>query len=334
MKNIKVIHKKIGLIVTTLLFTFLSPSTFAVEQTTNFEVNVIDTLSVSITTPDSWASGGINEFLRNKVSVSVNSNNSGGFTASMYSANNTTNLTNVASSSSIIPTLASSSARSSFPANYWGYSLGEYTLDGVTQSSYTLNGNSYGETTAGNNSSYYYPLVSTSNSPIVIMDGTTISKTSGTQNVYFGAKANATKASGTYLGTVIISVVTGVIDNNDNPVTPVNPVIPSNDEVAVYNDQPVGGSSSGATSYTYRNTSGSGSSATTTTTTEISEGDNRSAYNGYTPPQGVVLNVNNGASVATGLGVAASIATASAMFFFIVAKRKEDDEEEEEEVQK
>ena len=326
MKNIKVIHTKIGLIVITLIFAASPSSTFAVEETTNFEVNVIDTLSVSVTTPDSWASGGIDEFLRNKVSVSVNSNNSGGFTASMYSANNTTNLTNVASSSNIIPTLASSSVRSSFPANYWGYSLGEYTLDGVAQSSYTLNGNSYGETTAGSDSSYYYPLVSTSASPIIIMDGATTTKTSGTQNIYFGAKANATKASGTYLGTVIISVVTGVIDNNDNPVTPVNPVTPSNDEVAVYNNPPVGGSSSGTTSYTYRDTSGSG----TTTTTEISEGDNRSVYNGYTPPQGVVLNVNNGTGVATGLGIAASIATASAMFFFIVAKRKEDDEEEEE----
>ena len=293
-----------------------------------FQVNVVGSLTVSVTTPADWASGGINTFLRNTVGLEVSSNEGNGFTASMYSKYNTTNLTNATSGNSeTLPTLASSSARSSFPANYWGYSLGEYVLDGATQTSYTLNGNSYGETAAGNESSNYYPLVSTSNSPITVMNGT--NKRSGSQNIYFGAKANATKASGTYTGTVVISVVTGTVDPSTNPITPTNPATPQNT------------SPSSPTSYAYDSTNDrtiyshtttNAVAGTETTTTQVSSGDTTSAYSS---PQGVVQNshsnISSATPLATGLAVTAAVAATSGYMFFIVANRREREDEEEEE---
>ena len=121
------------------------PFLSAVHADTNvdFQVNVREALSVSITSPTTGASGNIDEFLRNRYTLSVTSNASS-FTASMYSVS-TTNLTNRAINTQTIPTLSSSSTRGSFPSNYWGYSLG----------SGTYNGNTYTETVAGNNSSTY-----------------------------------------------------------------------------------------------------------------------------------------------------------------------------------
>ena len=295
---------------------------------TTFEVNVKETLSVSITTPTNWAQGDTGEFLRNKVSLNVSSNTASDFTASMYSQD-TTDLTNTLRNTETLSTLSSSSVRSSFPANRWGYSLGSGTISGST----TV----YGETDAGNNSSNYYPLVSTSNAPIKILTGTA----SGSQDIYFGAKANTATASGTYAGTVIISVVTGTIDPTTNPTTPTNPATPSTPGgAASYSGTgtTTGGTTNGATTYTYARSAGSGASATNTTTTQVSDGDNRSAYEGYTPPQGVVekvfteSNINSASSLAAGLATTASVAAATGMFFFILAKRKEDDEDEEEEL--
>ena len=305
----------------------LSPVLFlsvvnAVTSNTTFQVNVKETLSVSVTSPISGATGNIDEFLRNKYTLNVTTNNANGFTASMYSVS-TTNLTNKIVNTQTIPTLGSSSTRGSFPANYWGYSLGVSSFDGKT----------YNETDAGNTSSNYYPLVSTSVSPITIL--TSASSGSSSRDIYFGAKANASKASGTYSGIVVISVVTGVIDNN-NPITPDNPVGPNADEEEPkYYPSPSGGSSNGTTTYTYRSTNVS--DGTTTTTTQISDGDNRDSYNGYTPPQGVIENtttdINGDSSLAAGLATTASVAAASGMFFFILAKRREDDDDEEEEAQ-
>ena len=297
---------------------------------TTFQVNVAESLSVSVTTPTEWANGTINTFLRNAVGVSVSAN-SGGFTASMYSEDST-NLTNTTSGSSdILPTLTNSYTRTSFPANYWGYSLGEYVLDGTTQNSYTLNGNSYGETAAGNGSSNYYPLVSNSASPITIMDGATSVKKTGSQNIYFGAKADANQASGTYIGTVVISVVTGTINNNDNPITPVNPAH-DNDPQGTnpsYAENYGTSGDQGWTTYSTTSTSGSGASATNTTTTQVSAGDTRSSY---ANPAGVLedtySSISEGSSLATGLAVTATVAAASGYMFFIVANRREREDEE------
>lgn len=290
---------------------------YAAEANTTFEVNVKESLSVSITAPSEWANGDAGDFLRNDFNVSVTSNNANGFKASMFSQT-TTNLTNMVTSTETIPTLGTgtsytctSAACSAFPANYWGYSLNDSSNTGT-----------------------YYPMVSTSASPITLINASA-GTTTGSQDVYFGAKADMTKAAGTYTGTVIISVVTGTIDNNTNPVTPTNPATPNNtSNTATYNASPVGGSTNGTTTYTYRRSNSA--AHTTTTTTQVSDGNNVSAYNGYTPPQGVRESVttnesiNDNESMAAGLATAATIAAATGLFFFVLAKRREDDEEDEE----
>ena len=280
---------------------------------TNFNVRVGEALSVSITTPDEWASGNMNEFLRNKVNVSVTSNNSAGFTATMTTKTANTALTNSTMSSYTLPTLTSNTTRANFPANHWGYSLDDVD--------------------AGNNSSTYAALVGAGSTPITLL--TSNSATTGSKDFYFGAKADATTASGTYTGTVVINVVSGVIDNTTNPVTPTNPATPApTDNTAAYTNAPTGNSSQGATTYTYRRSAGTGTTATTTTTTEVSEGDNRSAYTTYTPPQGetysTVSNISSGALLASGLAATAMTAASSGLFLFI-ASRKRDEEEDEDE---
>ena len=290
------------------------PSSHATEANTTFQVNVADSLAVTVTTPTSWATGDIDTFLRNKVSIEVTSNDSSGFTASMYSETST-DLTNIAKNTFTIPTLASQSTRSAFPSDRWGYSLGTSSLGG----------RNYGETDAGNNSSNYYPLVATSSSPITILQASS-GTYSGTQDIYFGAKASISKASGTYTGTVLISVVTGTVTTpedpiNDNPITPVNPA--TNDDTtegyATYD------STNDRTVYYTTSTV----SSDTVTTAEVSSGNTTSSY---AAPAGVTTrtssNINDG-SVALGLATAASVAAASGIFFFILAKRREEDEEEE-----
>ena len=288
-------------------------------ENTAFQVNVKEALSVSITSPTTPANGNVDTFLRNKYTLDVSSNNANGFTASMYAVD-TTNLTNTALNNQTIPTLASSSTRGNFPTNYWGYSLG---------TSETLNNHTYNETDAGNSSSNYYPLVSTSAAPITVLSSN--NSNSGSRDIYFGAKASAGKAAGTYSGIVVISVVSGVIDSTDNPITPTNPVGPNQtEEVARYMPSPSGGSSNGVTTYTYRRTNVA--AGTNTTTTQVSDGDNRDSYSGYTPPQGVKENttsdINSDSSLAASLATTATVAAAAGMFFFIAAKRREDDEDE------
>lgn len=332
----------ITLSVSSLLTLFGANPAFATDEyDMTFQVDVKESLSVSITRPAASAAGGVNEFLRNDFSIDVISNNSEGFTASMYAdvTGNTVPLTNTSISTATLPTLTASAGinRSAFPANYWGYSLGQYTLDGVTQNSYTLSGKTYSETAAGNDSSKYYPMVNSTATPIVIMDGVTTPKTTGTQNIYFGAKGDDTTKSGTYSGTVIISVVTGGIDDDDNPVTPDNPVNPDvdptpNDDNAAY----TGGTGDGATqgvgssgtvgTTVYTTTSGN------TTTTEVTGGDNRSAY---ANPQGeryeTFSNIADGALPITAFAMASSVAAFTGLTFFVLAYRDDDDDDDEEE---
>ena len=293
-------------VLTILALVFSNGSAIYADEVVNtaFEVNVQESLEVSITAPTTWATGDANQFLRNTINVEVSTNNANGFRASMYSQN-TTNLVNMSQNTETIPTLSSNRYRSDFPASYWGYSLND-----------------------GGNNGLYHPMVSTSANPITIIDASA-GTTYESQDVYFGAKANMSKSAGTYTNTVIISVVTGVIDNN-NPATPTNPSNPNNTpNVATYNN------SNNTTVYTYRNSS----SGNTTTTTQVSDGNNVSAYNGYTPPQGAresvstTESINEGASLAAGLATTAVIAAGTGMFFFALAARREDDEEEDEEQQ-
>lgn len=293
-----------------------------------FQVNVQDILTVAVTTPDTGATGNANEFLRNTVEIAINSNVSNGFTASMYSRYNT-NLTHTKLGSDYyIPTMSSSSSRGSFPINQWGYSLKSASLDGKT----------YGETDPGNNSSNYYPLTSSTASPIKVLEAASGVKT-GTQSIYFGTKVNTDKPSGTYSNTVVISVVTGAIDSN-NPITPTNPVEPGtdpdpDDSIPAYSGDYTQGTgisgSQGTTVYTSRTSNVS--AGTTTTTTEVSAGDNTGSY---APAQGVSVTTQmniaeNGSMLPIGLATTSLVMATAGIIFFILAKQDEDDEEDEDE---
>lgn len=312
----KVIVGLLSVIITTILLSSYMPQTntvSAVTENTTFQVNVKESLSVSITTPSTWAVGDVDTFLRNKITVNVSTNNADGFVASMTTKTSDTALNHV-NNKGTIPTLASNTARSAFPVNRWGYSLND--------------------TDAGDGTSTYGALVGVNGTPIVLISNSQ-SHTINSKDVFFGAKANSSTASGTYSSTVVISVVTGAAPDNP-PVNPTNPAEPDDTEgEAHYNPSPTGGSN-GTTTYTYTRTSGSGASETTTTTTQVSDGDNRSAYVGYTPPQGVTNrsttteNISGGSSLATGLGVTSAVAATSGTIFFILAKRKKDDDDEEE----
>ena len=304
------------------MYNSMRPTTYADNTNSDFEVKVAGTLSVSVTTPDVWASGDAGEFLRNTVQLSVATNDGNGFTASMYSKK-TTDLINTSKDTVSLPTLASSSTRSSFPDNHWGYSLknGSY------------NSNTYGETDAGNASSNYYPLVSSTTSPITVLTGSS----SAEQSIYFGAKANSSQAAGTYAGTVLISVVTGVVNDDSsspsyNPVTPTNPAT-NNDttkDTATWTFDQTDPDDHTLGRTVYYTTSSSVTDSTTTTTTQVTTGDVRSSY---ANPAGVTTKTSTNisdSSLALGLATTASVAAASGIFFFILAKRREEDEDEEE----
>ena len=277
-------------------------ATNAAESQTTFQVNVVESLSVSITAPRGGASGNINTFLRNTVSLSVTSNNANGFTASMYAKN--TNLTNSSvGNSETIPTMTAASTRGNFgtsQVNHWGFSVND--------------------TTSGSTSSTYSPI-QTSSSPTKLLSTTGVG--SGSKDIYFGTQVNIAQASGTYTGSVVIAVVSGTIDD-DNPVVPDDPATPDD----TTNDKATYDSTKNRTVYSTTEIS----TDTTKTTTEVSEGDTTDAYNN---PQGVVehtsASIVAGTSLATGLAVASAVAATSSIFFFILARRKKDDDDEDEE---
>lgn len=297
---------------------------------TTFQVNVVESLSVTVTTPENWATGNINTFLRNEVGLEVSTNNVSGFTASMYantgsSDSTNTSLTNTAKSDALLPTMSESQVKSAFSANQWGYSLN--TTD--TAQSKTYNNNIYNETAAGNDSSNYYPLP-TSSAPATVLTG---DAGSATRMIYFGAKADAATAAGTYAGNVVIGVVSGVKNNNNDPTHPVEPVVPSGNPVNPDNPpsgatNPYYDSTNNRTVYT--NTTADPTTSTTSQSTQISTGDTRSSYSN---PAGVtentMANINSGTPLAAGLAVTAAVAATSGAIFFILAKRKKDDDEEE-----
>lgn len=299
-------------LVGTLFFLFPPHFPTASAEDTTFQVNVEEILSVAITTPTSWARGEVGDFLRNKVTIGVTSNNASGFTAGMTTSGSSTDLTHSSKANTTLPTINNVSGYtcagdlncSAFSANQWGYSLDD----------------------SDSHTGQYLPMVNSSAAPITITSSSTA--TSKSQDVYFGAKANISQASGTYTGTVVISVVSGT---SGNPLpapsgSDPTPVGPSADQTAEYTPAPVN-----ATAYTY--TTRDTSAGTTTTTTQVTPGDNESLYDTYTPPQGVTdstsSNIYDGSMLTTGLAITASVAAGAGIFFFVLAKRKKDDEEEE-----
>ena len=280
-----------------------------------FDVNIQEALSVSITVPENWAKGDVGDFLRNKVSLKVSSNNANGFTASMTTKTADTDLKHQTVESTgdnaVIHTLSSDWTRSDVSAtNFWGWSINDDEESGT-----------------------YSPLVGLGSGPITLITReASIDPDSPitSRDIYFGAKANTTKVAGTYSNTVVISVVTGMVapDDPTNPVIPDNPVTPSgpeSDEVVEYSTT-TGSSSNGVTTYTYRTTN---DDDTTTTTTTVNDGDVRGSY---TPPQGAKksteTNISNNSAVIAALAIATGVAVGAGTLFFVLAKRKKDDDEE------
>lgn len=267
------------------------------QADTSFNVNINEMLSVNISYPDFWASGTINEFLTNKIGISVITNNPAGFVASMKSASSSPNLINLTDSSYVMPTISDVSVTindatdsgDDFPANHWGYSV--------------VNGSAAIPLT-------YYPMVGSGDYPIEVARSN-VATNEIAKDIYFAAKTDGSVASGTYANKVIISIVPGVApDPIDDPIDepiidPGEPIIPGPDIPIVsksVNPQP-------------------GLMSVTTTTSSS-----------YAKPAGVndttISNVNEGVPLAAGLAVAAGVSAAAGAIFFVVAKRRRKDEDD------
>ena len=267
-----------------------------------FNVNIAEALTVAITEPTSWADGESGAFLRNKIDVTAYSNTQYGATVSMYT--NDTKLKHTSSFSasditSYIPSVTSNNiAVANFPNNSWGYSVN--------------NGSSYNS-------------IPTTSSPTTIIT-TTQAGRSGTQSVYFGAKADNAKKSGSYEQNVYFAAVSRV--NTTDPTTPVIPPANPATDAPTNNTATYNGTT---TSYTYRTPS---TDNTTTTTTTIASPGDTTGYQ-YVTPQGVTASTmgeGDGSTLATTLAVIATVAATSGLFFFVLAKRRKDDEEDEDQV--
>lgn len=313
----KITKASIVLLFVGTLFFLLPPHFSSVHaddsSNTTFQVNVQEVLSVSITTPTNWAKGNINNFLRNEVTLAVTSNHIDGFTASMISSDTNAELHHSSKVNTVIPTFDDNESHTctdnttcpEFPANKWGFAInaGANTDDVYNQ----IPKASGAPTTLISNAQ------STGQTPITSRD------------IYFGSKSDITQASGTYSGTVIFYVVSGIIDNtnNTNPNPPVNPTTDGSSTPTYANGQTV-------QTATTENRNSNNQVVSTTTTTTINEGD---ATSSYQEPAGVTdstsSNIYDGSMLATGLAVTASVAAASGLTFFILAKRKKDDYDEE-----
>ena len=285
-------------------------------ENVDFNVNVTEALTVSISTPTSWASGDADNLLRNKVTVSALTNNNSGVTVSMYAAN--TDLQNTTSYSSTdattyIPTLdATTYTYNTFPSNAWGYSLED--------------------SVAGTASASYLPMTDDTTAPIAVLNSTLGSQ--GSQDVYFGAKASTAKKAGTYAQTVYFTAVTGTIDS-DNPKDPEYPSTPTDPTNTPTYDSNTGNPKTGQTTYTRRTTSGSGTSSvsgtTENTTTQVTKGDTTSSYvraAGVTSTTPTTTTTDNVSTLGIALASAAGVAAVSGIAFLVAAKRRKDDDED------
>ena len=291
---------------------FLFPPKSAIVHAENpanvtFQVNVQEVLSVSITTPTNWDKGNVGVFLRNKITLDVTSNNINGFTALMNSTDSSANLYHSSKSNISLPTITSNTSRSDFPANYWGYSTDDNKEAGT-----------------------YKPVAGSNDTPIVLISndqstGSNNEELATSRDIYFGAKSDMRQASGTYSGTVVFNIISGIlpVDDKSKPNIPTNPATPDENNVATY-DQ-----ANNRTVYTTTTTNTADNTSKQTTT--ITNGDTTSSY---ADPAGVTdstsSNIYDGSMLNTVLATTASVAAASGLIFFILAKRKKDDDDEEE----
>ena len=274
---------------------------------TNFQVKIPEILTVQVTRPSDWIVGDMGDFLRNTITLNVSSNNAAGFTASMTTAATTAAGAALANtqlgSNSTIPMLTSDWTRANTSlSKFWGYSLNDASETG-TYSAVALKGSS---------------------TPVTLIPAGTTE--SASKDIYIGAKADSSIDSGTYQGTLVFSVVSDII-TEDNPVIPVDPAVP--DDTIADNPTYQPGNSQGDPGRTIY-TENSSTSTTNTSTIEVSEGDTRDAYQ---DPHGVTTGkANEGTPLATGLAVTAAVAAVAGSAFFVIAyKRRKEKEDEDDE---
>lgn len=304
----------IALLIGAGVFMYLEPSVNA-DSNVPFNVDIKEALTVSISTPTTWANGGMDQLLRNKVTVTALTNNNSGVTVSMYAAD--TKLQNTMPHTSgdatfEIATLGAAVTANNFTTNAWGYSLND--------------------TVAGSSSATYNPMT-LSNNPVTVLESTLGSQ--GTKDVYFGAKANTTKKSGTYAQTVYFAAVTGTLNPSINPQVPTAPTEPSQPDATPIYYPTQGVSTGGQTGYTTRAYSGSGTSSVSgtseTTTTQVSKGDTTDSYvraAGVTTTTPTTTTSNNISTLGIALASAAAVSAASGAAFLIAAKRRKNNEED------
>lgn len=284
-----------------------------------FSVNVEETLSMTVTDPseagsgeEGWAQGDVNKFLRNKVHVAVSSNSAKGYTAGMYTKQTATNLTHTTLSSYTLPTLSNNSTCAdanceAFPKNAWGYSLDDDTNTGT-----------------------YKAMVGATATPITVLSSAT--NASGEEDVYFGAKADGTKASGTYKADVVFTVTAGTEGSPLSPATPSDPGNPdqpgpSYDGGGATNDGPQIFSYT-TNDRTYRSYASDTAVATTETGTQ-----KKSTIDDFVTPLGALERnseeIQDGSPITRIMMCVAFAAAGVGLFFFILAKRRKEDDEEE-----
>ena len=163
------------------------------SSATRFTAHVDPYLSIKAEQTSLRQEGGINELLRTGTSVTIATNNTSGYTATITSGldsrdQNAGSLYNSASNS-YIPSLLNSTLRKDFPVNSWGFS--------------------FDDTEDGNNESTYNRLVpSDSAFPYVFSESNHPDEK--IHDVFFAAKADVTKASGTYSADVSLKAVAAV----------------------------------------------------------------------------------------------------------------------------
>lgn len=292
------------------------------SQESVWSVNVEETLSVTVTPPldpsagENEAKGDVDTFLRNKVNLSVSSNNGKGFTAGMTTEGADTSLAHLseageADGKDTIPTLGAASVKSAFPTNFWGYSLDD--------------------TEPGKDDSNYKALVANTAAPITVLS----SPTNATQNkdIYFGAKANKSKLAGTYKGTVVFTV-TSETDGKDlggGTGDEPSPEGPSADTPSAEDGPSIAPTYAYTTNNrTYRAASSNGEPVAIVENTKKKQ----TTLDNYVSPLGVqdktYTNVQSGSIITTILMIIALIAAVIGFFFFIIAKRRKEEEDEEE----
>lgn len=305
------------------------------EGTTQFSVNVQEVLSMDITTP-TMPSGDAGTLLRQQVGVKVSSNNGQGFTTSATTnLNNDSTLKHTTQSSNTLVTLANAvkcdGACGAFTANSWGISIDETsTTDNVYNGTYNA-------------------VPALNQTPFTVISSS--KNGSVDRNVYFAAKADTSRAAGTYEGKVIFTTVS--TKPSSDPGTPEGPSQSDPTPQGPSASDPSGGIQTQpsiveqpqiAYSYTtnnntYRSTSYYTYATANDTAEEADEGKEvadsstkKSTKNTYVAPLGAnereYSDVSHISIITIVLMIIACLAAAFGIFFFILAKRRNDDDEE------